>query len=67
MSAKGISYTTGTVHYVRTVGHRDRSVSNPMLVQRCGMGGRQLSYLAPAPDDAEVTCKRCVNAEAKRA
>jgi len=52
---KGISYTTGTVHYAkRKAGH---------LVQACGMGRRQLAYLAEADESAEVTCGRCAGSK----
>jgi hypothetical protein len=56
---KGENYTTGTVHLAREVRHLDRSVKELVLAQACGIGSRQVAYLAPAPADAEVTCKRC--------
>jgi hypothetical protein len=48
----GRSYTTGMVHDARPTGPEGQ------LTQRCGMGRRQLAYLAPT--DAPVTCKRCL-------
>lgn len=48
-NAKGQSYTTGTVHYVRHDGYG--------LVQTCGIKANQIAYLAET--DAEITCRKC--------
>jgi hypothetical protein len=59
---KGASHTTGTVHHARLVAHVDRSVTEPVLAQACGMSRQQHAYLAPADEGAEVTCRRCLAA-----
>jgi hypothetical protein len=55
---KGASHTTGTVHYGRQVPPVDRSATQPALASACGMSRRQHAYLAPADEQAEVTCRR---------
>jgi hypothetical protein len=57
---KGTSHTTGKVHFARQERHLDQSVKGMMLVQICGMGRAQRTYLAETPAEAEVTCKRCL-------
>jgi hypothetical protein len=59
---KGASHTTGTVHHARLVAHVDRSVTEPVLAQACGMSRQQHAYLTPADEGAEVTCRRCLAA-----
>jgi hypothetical protein len=49
-----------TVHYARQVTHVDRSVTDPVLAQACGMSRQQHAYLAPADEQAAVTCRRCL-------
>ena len=59
-SLKGRSNTTGAVHLARKVRHQDRSVTELMLAQRCGMSYRAIAYLASCPEDTPLTCKRCI-------
>jgi hypothetical protein len=54
---------TGTVHKTRRV--KDSYYVMPgggpyyQLVRRCGMTRSDRTYLSPAPDGTDVTCRRC--------
>lgn len=55
---KGQSYTTGVVHYAKTVSN-PAAPGGKSLAQLCGTSRRQIAYLASADESAQVTCKRC--------
>src|SRR5690606_13861034 len=54
-ATRGLKSDTATIHWARPTGH------NGQLEQLCGIDPKQRTYLSSAPDDAAISCKRCLS------
>lgn len=52
---RGLNSDTATIHWARPTGH------DGQLEQLCGIDPKQRTYLSSAPDDAAISCKRCLS------
>lgn len=54
-ATRGLNSSTAMIHWARPTGH------NGQLEQLCGIDPKQQAYLSSVPDDAAVSCKRCLS------